>query len=261
MKLPLRCSKRPLWIIMSQRTSYSTAWVNVCCPPEWLGFADESSPAPVIAHRSHVALITTLLAKVAELTEAVQEELRGLPEPSAYAHHETWGVWQRKDTAILNLRPPENEGLPIEILHPAFATFVHDVKTMQSDKWTLEDDANQVSLALCSVMAYDFPDDAARRTALAYQLNRLDLALQLEYHIPHTIPIEIHSVRPDLGLQDRGMTVLLGVVKGEIGTGDAYMQASRSYQALVNSLVGRKQASDGVPCILLVVHGLWSASQ
>ena len=98
---------------------------------------------------------------------------------------------------------------------------------MQSDKWTLEDDANHVSIALCNAMANDFPYEAARRTALTYQLKRLNLALQVEYHIPNTVPIEVDSARPDLGLQVRGMTVLLGEVKGDVGTttGDAYMQA------------------------------------
>jgi hypothetical protein len=88
---------------------------------------------------------------------------------------------------------------------------------MQPDKWTPEDDTNQVSLALCNTMGYDFPDETARRTTLTAQLNHLNLALQVKYHIPHTIPIEIHSARPDLGLQVReGMTVLLGEVKGEV---------------------------------------------
>ena len=130
---------------------------------------------------------------------------------------------------------------------------------MQSNKWTLEDDANHVSIALCNAMANGFYE-AARRTALTHQLNRLNLALQVEYHIPNTVPLEVDSARPDLGLRVHGMTVR--EVKGEVGTtGDAYMQASRSYQALVNNLEGQGRASDGVPCILLVVCGLWSASQ
>ena len=215
----------------------------------------------MMAHKSNVATITTLLAKVAELTEALQKELQSLPAPCAYAHPKTWSLWQEKDTAILNLRPPKNEGLPIEVLHPAFATFVHDIKTMQPNEWTAEVDTNKVSITLCNEMAKDFPNEPDRRTVLTDQLNRLQLALRVEYHIQKTLPMEAHSVRPDIGLQVGDMTVLLGVVKGEVGTtGDAYMHVSRSYQALVNNLEGKGKASAGVPCILLVVHGLWSAS-
>ena len=85
-------------------------------------------------HKSNFRAISKLLASVTELTKAVLAELRGLPEPSAYAHHKTWRVWQEKDTAILNLRPPTNQGLPIEILHPAFASFLHDVRSMRPDE-------------------------------------------------------------------------------------------------------------------------------
>jgi len=58
-------------------------------------------------------LINELLAGIVMLTEDILDELQGLPEPSAYAHHETWRVWQGKENAVLNLRPSTNRGLPI----------------------------------------------------------------------------------------------------------------------------------------------------
>jgi len=202
--------------------------------------------------------IAQLLAKIAKITEAVLDEVHGLPEPSAYAHHKTWQVWQKKNTAILNLRPPTTQGLPIETLHPAFAAFLHDVRSMSPDEWVLEDDeddANQVSLALCEAMACGFGSETARLASLKELLYRFDLRLQDEFHIERTPPLETHSIRPNLSLSARGTTVLLGEIKSEFETGDPYMQVSRSYQALVHHLDNQNRASDGVPCILLVVCG------
>lgn len=217
-------------------------------------FANEYSAAVLIPLNTRISAINKLLPKLAKLTETILVQIRGLPTPS-YAEQTTWRIWQNKDTAILNLRPPTNEGLPIETLHPAFATFVHDVKSIPLDEWVPEDDINKVSLALCQVMGHGFMDETPRRTELTKQLRSLGLGLQDEFHIERTPPLETHSVRPDLCLSVRDTAVLLGEVKSEFETGDPYMQVSRSYQALVHHLENKKRASDGVPCILLVVCG------
>ena len=196
-----------------------------------------------------------------KLSKDIIVELHGLPEPSAYAWYITWCVWQKKETAILNLRPPTNEGLPIEVLHPAFATFVYDIKSIPPDEWTLEDDVNQVSLALCRAMARDFDSERTRRAELMKQLHPLGLGLRIEFQIEQTPPLETHSVWPDLCISDQDTIVLLGEVKSEFESGDPYMQVSRSYQALVHRLESENRALDGVPCILLVVCGQYAASQ
>ena len=218
-------------------------------------FANEHSTVPLIALNAQLFAIDELLPKLTKLTETILIEVRGLPTPSSYAEQTTWRVWQDEDTAILNLRPPTNEGLPIETLHPAFATFVHDVKSIRPDEWVRDDDINKVSLALCQVMGHVFTDETARRAELTKQLHSLGLGLQVEFHIERSLPLETHSVYPDLSLSVRDTMVLLGEVKSEFETGDPYMQVSRSYQALVNHLVNKNRASDGVPCILLVVCG------
>ena len=93
-----------------------------------VGIADGYSPETMEVHEANLFFhIGQLLINIITLTEA---ETQGLPEPSASAHHGTRHVWQEKDMAILNLRPPPKEGLPTEILHPAFATFLHDVRSM-----------------------------------------------------------------------------------------------------------------------------------
>ena len=170
--------------------------------------------------KNRLSAIIPLLPKFAKLTEAILVEIRRLPTPSSYAEQTTWRVWQDKDTAILNLRPPTNEGLPIETLHPAFATFIHDIKSIRPDEWVRENDINRVSLALCQIMGHGFTDGAARRTELTKQLHSLGLGLQVEFHTARTPPLEAHSVRPDLSLSVRDTTVLLGEVKSEFETGD-----------------------------------------
>ena len=206
-------------------------------------------------HNYNLFAIDRLLSSITKLIEAVQDELQGLPAPSAYGHHKTWRVWQEKDTVILNLRPPTNQGLPIEILHPAFATFLDDVRSMPPDEWAQGDDANQVSMALCEVMACGFEDEQTRRTQLTGQLHRLGLGMQVKFYIEQTLPLETHSIRPALSISAPGTTILLGEIKLEFDTGDPYMQVSRSYQALVHHLENQDRASDGVPCILLAVCG------
>ena len=92
-------------------------------------------------HEANLFHISQLLVNIITLTEAAQAETQVLPEPSAYAQHEIWSVWQEKATAILNLRPPTKEGLPIEVFHPAFASFLHDVRSMPPDEWELGHEA------------------------------------------------------------------------------------------------------------------------
>ncbi len=98
--------------------------------------------------------------------------------------------------------------------------------------------------------------ERTRRAELTKQLRSLGLGLlQVEFQIERTLPLETHSVRPDLYLSVQGNTVLLGEIRSEFETGDPYMHASRSYQALVHHLEDQKRAANGVPCILLVVCG------
>ena len=225
----------------------------MCCPAGEFGIADEYSSDLITCLDCVISDKTAQLSKVAQLTEDVLTELAALPEPSEYAYHATWRVWQRKHTAVLNLRPWTNQGLPIETLHPVFATFLEDVRSMRLDEWAPEEDANTASLDLCKAMAESFDDDTARCTMLNELLRRLGLHLQTHDYFQPTLP---HSARADLHLSDgSGETVLLGEIKAEFESGDPYMQVSRSYQGLVHHLKSQGQASNGVPCILLAVCG------
>ena len=229
--------------------------MNVCCPANGFSLADEYSSDPIAAYMSMLSSISRQLSSTVKFIEDFLVELAGLPEPSSYAHLSTWRVWQEKSTAILNLRPPTKQGLPIEVLHPAFATFLQDIKSMQLDKWAPEDNINSTSIKLCKAMAGSFDNEVARRKELIALLNGFGLDLQIEFCIEQTLPLETHSAQPDLHLSAGGRTVLLGEPKAEFETADPYMQVSRSYQALVHNLMGHERASDGVPCILLAICG------
>ena len=129
----------------------------------------------------------------------------------------------KKDKATLNLRPPTNQGLLIEVYHPAFASFLHDVRSsMPPDIWTLESNVNQVSLAVCSTMVYEFENENIRRTWLMVQPHKFDIELQVEFYIPPTLPLETHISQLDLRLSAEETTILLGEVKGEFETGSMY---------------------------------------
>ena len=194
--------------------------MKVCCPANGFGLTDEYSSDSIAAYMSMLSGISSRLPSTAKLIEAFLIELAGLPEPSLYAHVSTWCVWQERSTAILNLRPPTKQGLPIEVLHPVFATFLHDVKSMQLDEWTPEDDVNSTSIKLCGAMAGSFENEVAQHKELIALLHCFGLDLQIEFNIQQPLPLETHSAQPDLHLSAGGRTVLLGEIKAEFETAD-----------------------------------------
>lgn len=55
------------------------------------------------------------------------------PSVSAFAKLSVWPIWQGKDdTAILNLRPSKNQGLPLSVFHTVFARFIATVRAKKS---------------------------------------------------------------------------------------------------------------------------------
>ncbi len=210
----------------------------MCCSTAEFGIADKYSSDFIRNFNTVLSTITTLLSTISKLIEDVLTKLNGLPPPSAYARLATWHVWQEKATAILNLRPPTNQGLPIEVLHPVFATFRNDVSSMRLDKWSPKVKVNIASRELCEEMACSFEDETARLTKLTELLRGFGLDMQNQYHIQGNSLHETRSARPGLHLS-AGKTVLLGELKAEFENGDPYVQVSRSYQALVHNLERR----------------------
>ena|SRR5258706_14246519 len=123
-----------------------------------------------------------------------------------------------------------------ETLHPVFAAFLNDVRSMRLDNWAPEVDANTVSVDLCKRVADSFLPGASCCYA--------------------TVPEEAHG-RIYICLLELGRRFSWERSRRSLNLEShiCNMQVSRSYQALVHNLKGQGQASDGVPCILLAVCG------
>jgi hypothetical protein len=113
---------------------------------------------------------------------------------------------------------------------------------MGHDEWAPEDEVSQASLALCREMAFDFGDETARRSKLMELLRRLGLELEVEFWIPPNHKLETDNARADLLIAAGRSADLLGVVKPEFESGGAYMQASRSYQAIWRAKIRHQMA-------------------
>ncbi|KAG9056127.1 hypothetical protein FS842_000266 [Serendipita sp. 407] len=93
--------------------------------------------------------------------------------PSGFA--KDWHKYQteRKTDAHLCLRPPALKGLPLELLHPAFATFrqtLADTYPPQKIDSTVLQAAN-TAIELCAVMGCYYKDERDRGTAFAAALD------------------------------------------------------------------------------------------
>jgi hypothetical protein len=176
-------------------------------------------------------------------------QIINMPSPSVFG--KDWVEAQNGPHAILCLRPPARQGLPLVTLHRAFLFFVNEYKEPLP---MTEVDALKAAVRLCTAMAKHYESEPERRDAFN---------LALHPYIPRG------SWLPKISLGDQpGMTgrldgalqgyPLLREDNGEIGSnGDPYMKIARGFQAYV--LWRESQQSDegkaGVAKFLLVVSG------
>jgi hypothetical protein len=183
--------------------------------------------------------------------EALQEVIQNVPMPPPSAFGKDWTEAQNGPNAILCLRPPENQGLPLVTLHEAFLFFVNESKEPLP---TTEVDALKAAVRLCTAMAKHYNSEAERRDAYNSALHPF---------------ISRESWLPEMGFGEKpGMTgrldgalmgySLLREDQGEVGSkGDPYMKIACGFQAFVmwkqsqNSVHGKP----GVAKFLLVVSG------
>ncbi|CAG8601484.1 12629_t:CDS:2, partial [Acaulospora colombiana] len=105
---------------------------------------------------------TNQLDSVITLSKAFIERQMCPPSANSYAQSMTWPAWQKRSTAILNLRPSQNQGLPISILHNIFSGF----RAFMADPPPKTDNlpaAYQTAYNICLRMADSFSDAEARR--------------------------------------------------------------------------------------------------
>lgn len=202
------------------------------------------------------------LGVVQQLTEELLRQLSSLPSAEEYGYQSVWSVWQKKDTAILNLRPPNNMCLPLTVLHPAFARLMQTVyhvrePTPGTPASVVYISALQVAFALCEHMAEPFEEDESRCRDLCHQLRGLLGSSLRKYslNIESNHPLETVPSKADLYVEKNGFITALGIVKGEFESGDPYMSVSRAYQALVHRMLTVGEVTDGAPCILISVAG------
>ncbi|CAG8740187.1 17086_t:CDS:2, partial [Acaulospora colombiana] len=105
-------------------------------------------------------VLTGIFSKA--LSTPFAERLMIVPSANTYAQATVWPAWQNRSTAVLNLRPSQNQGLPLSTLHTIFAEF----RGFMADPLPKTDSlpaAYQTAYNLCLRMADSFPDAGAHR--------------------------------------------------------------------------------------------------
>jgi hypothetical protein len=182
------------------------------------------------------------------------------PSAGHFAKSNEWIKWQiNPATAMLNLRPSNNLGLPLATLHPIFARFNAALQQSlpdHSDTYI----AYRTAFRLCIDMATNFDTEVARRNAFETCVKPLFPG----YSFVHKVALEpaenstreYHTSRADVLVYRYQRPVMGAEFKAEF-TGDAYMQVSRIYQILVNQQLDNNNpsASHGLPMVIICVIG------
>jgi len=227
----------------------------------------------MIAHRRNVASITQLLAKVAELTEAllngpvddeeegtqwsppasvdnimkrrlvVDDSVARITSPSDLSQPKYFRHLNQSRFALH--RPPNHTVLPLALLHPIFAEFVANVELHQP---TPED--NALVLELREVMSGLWEDEATQSEKFRHILAK-------HYDI-QLYPAEVASTKRTTdghAIVGKYMYVVFEM-KGWNGKGDLEVQASLyPLEAFRPVLRNEKDPLDVLPCIIVYCVG------
>ncbi|CAG8678193.1 5647_t:CDS:2, partial [Acaulospora colombiana] len=199
-----------------------------------------------------VQSVNDQLEKVANVYKEMLEDEQYPPSASHYATPAVWAKWQGKETAILNLRPSTNQGLPLSTLNLIFSRFYATFEQQPSEVVAM-----QVAHNLCVTMASSFKDERARGGAFVDCVRPMFNGYDFRTEVEMNSSLERHSSKAGLVLVHGIREVLGGEYKLECGTGDAYMQISRVYQTWINHLKDTKSLAldHGAPLILICVMG------
>ncbi|PVG02114.1 hypothetical protein CPB86DRAFT_822985, partial [Serendipita vermifera] len=197
------------------------------------------------------------LALVEQSTQEVSAHLNELyraqnapPSASTYANTSHWHYWQDQKTAVFNLRPKKNQGLPLCILHPVFARFVSNYgNSLPNDSRVAIFD--YVAHTLCSSMSEKFTDDTQRTARFLDDIEPLLSGFETQVSIVSNHRLDASSSQADVALDG----IILGQIKHEASSGDPYMHISRCYQAQVHNYLARKVRNDGFPHLLICILG------
>jgi hypothetical protein len=166
--------------------------------------------------------------------------------PSLFAKSAGWTLGQSGPAAINCLRPADRSGLPISLLHPAFANF----RFILAQPMPSNGDAAKAMAAarrLCTMMPDHFKDEAARKDVLFKELEPL-------FVNGHLISVSYRSVNPDgiLFNIDRVPTIVLELKNEPGAAGDVYMQCARSFDAVAIQRLGNRKEAEFVAFVVAV---------
>jgi hypothetical protein len=196
--------------------------------------------------------VNNALEKIVKVySELVDDEICA-PSASYYAQPDVWPKWQQTKIGILNLRPNNNQGLPLSTFDPIFARFRATIQRKPSSVIAM-----QAAHNLCFRMANSFGTEKDRRDAFKDCVQTLFDGYTFRYEVEMESSRERHSSKAGLLLVHGIREVLAGEYKLECETGDAYMHLSRVYQTWINHVRDNNVTLlvHGAPLILLCITG------
>jgi hypothetical protein len=195
-------------------------------------------------------LITNLISLISSpYPIAALQEVYEPQAPSAFAKSAGWILTQSGPAAIDCLRPADRIGLPISLLHPAFATFT----ALLDQPMPLEDEnaikAMKIASELCITMAGHFKNETERKDSLFATVRPLfpNKAFSMT---------TFDKATPDgVLMSPNGSVEVVAEVKNEPGAaGDVQMQAARSFDAAAIYNI-RKNISEECAAFVLAFDG------
>ncbi|KAG8838006.1 hypothetical protein FRC18_006839 [Serendipita sp. 400] len=190
-------------------------------------FAATRDEIKQLPDKKQQTIANELVQDLQERWEATLQEIHKPLAPSAFAKSAGWALSQVGPARIDCLRPSDRSGLPISLLHPAFATFmflVDQPMPFEFNEGVVK--AMEVASKLCMIMPDHFEDQTARKKALFATVQPL-------FPNRSFLTASFGSATPDGALiNPDGSVDIVIEVKNEPGaSGDVQMQATRSFDA------------------------------
>jgi hypothetical protein len=170
--------------------------------------------------------------------------------PSGFASN--WALQQQGPAAIDCLRPTDRIGLPISLLHPAFAKFLSIID--QPIPYDREAAAiTNVAHQLCSTMSHEFTGDNTRLTALLDQFE----PVFFKHGVPRPVKVTFGTGTPAGSmLMPNGSVKTIVEEKPEPGrSGDVYMQSARSFDLVARTRPADEQEKTGCAAFVISLDG------
>ena len=183
------------------------------------------------------------------------------PPPAEYGNAKIWATHQQKSSAILCLRPPERQALPLSVLHDVFRAFHLDLNQEAFNAPTSMGDAAAATLAaasLCQSMGLPLENESTRAEKFQNCIRSVfNESWQSGCSFPPSSPQQ-GGFGMTSSLVRSGVHCIFCQCQAEFGnTGDAYMQVSRGYQLYVSTLsnTDKELLHQGAPAFLVCVVG------